>query len=88
MHCSTKSRDVCGAFGKPVGCHIDYVDGAVVAVLGRIAPCEKPVALQNNPFGIRVVLAELFQPETEFVTGAFPRQPPDTITKDLLRQIA
>ncbi len=75
-----------GALVEPFDGAVDDVDRGVVAAPRVVAPGEEAVAFQHHALRVRVVAAELPEPEAELVARALPRQPADLVAEDLLRQ--
>lgn len=73
--------------GQPLARAVDHFDRGVIALLGSIAPREEAMCLEDDTAGLRVVLDELSEPETEFEAGTEPGQPADIVPVDFPGQL-
>ena len=61
---------------------VDGPQGAVVALLRIVGPGEQTVAAQHHPDGVRIVLDEFLQPQSQLEARPPPRQPADAVAVD------
>ena len=74
--------------GQPFLGALDHREGRLVARLGRVAPGEQAVALEDDALQLRLFLRQLFQFQAQVVARTLPRQPTQFAFEDLLGQRA